>query len=269
MINGGDANLVISSIALEGTNAGDFSVTQNCIRVLSPGQQCAETISFAPGILEAKSATLMISSNDPDSPRAKINLSGRTDLNRVAVEMPEGGQALFMSSFNTRIQDVIPLDSLAEEDQPNGVSFGHGFYQFRLLPPQGVAYSAVAISFPEGTVPDTYYKYGKTPDNETPHWYEFMWDSESQTGAVIQGNVVTLYFVDGARGDDDLIVNGVIVDPGAPGFSTASVPPESSGGGGCVMHGQPRTPWAAFDLWLLTLFIILLGLYRRARTGTS
>ena len=30
--------------------------------------------------------------------------------------------------------------------------------------------------------------------------------------------LVTLFFVDGARGDDDLTANGVIVDAGAPAF---------------------------------------------------
>jgi len=61
----------------------------------------------------------------------------------------------------------------------------------------------------------TYYKYGPTPDAPTPHWYEFLYDGT--TGAEIDGNTITLHFVDGQRGDADLIANGVLVDPGAPG----------------------------------------------------
>ena len=41
-----------------------------------------------------------------------------------------------------------------------------------------------------------------TPDNITPHWYEFMYDN--QTGAIINGNTITLHFVDGLRGDDSI-----------------------------------------------------------------
>ena len=63
----------------------------------------------------------------------------------------------------------------------------------------------------------TYYKYGPTPDNPTPHWYEFTYDDE--TGAEINGNIITLYFVDGLRGDDDIMPNGTIVEPGGPGIT--------------------------------------------------
>ena len=72
----------------------------------------------------------------------------------------------------------------------------------------------IFLNLPPGTVVDTYWKYGPTPDDPTPHWYEFLFDGT--TGAVIDGNVITLHFVDGQRGDDDLTANGVIVDPGAP-----------------------------------------------------
>jgi hypothetical protein len=58
-----------------------------------------------------------------------------------------------------------------------------------------------------------------TPINETTtlHWYDFMWDETTQTGAVITGNLITLYFVDGRRGDDNITVNNSIWDQGGPG----------------------------------------------------
>src|SRR5439155_13531525 len=59
-------------------------------------------------------------------------------------------------------------------------------------------------------------------------------DGATNTGAIFglpvtaqQPNLidhVTLYFVDGQRGDDDLTANGVIVEPGGPAF-IASAPP--------------------------------------------
>jgi hypothetical protein len=63
-----------------------------------------------------------------------------------------------------------------------------------------------------------YRKYGPTPDNLEDHWYDFMYDG--QTGAVIDGPAgkVTLYFIEGQRGDDDLgnIGNETIIDQGGP-----------------------------------------------------
>ena len=74
----------------------------------------------------------------------------------------------------------------------------------------------MTIYLPAGANPTTYYKYGPEPGNPTDHWYEFLYNG--QTGAVISGNIITLHFVDGQRGDDDLTANGIIADQGAPGF---------------------------------------------------
>lgn len=79
----------------------------------------------------------------------------------------------------------------------------------------------------------TYRKYGPTPDNPVPHWYDFMYNG--QTGAVIAGNCITLYFVDGERGDDDLTQNGFIVDQGGPGQGNLSVPAVTPSGMGFVV----------------------------------
>lgn len=82
-----------------------------------------------------------------------------------------------------------------------------------------------------------YKKYGPTPDNPTPHWYDFMYDG--QTGAEISGGVVTLHLVDGLRGDDDLTENGTIVDQGGPGISATLVP--------------------AMNQWGMVMFLLLSG----------
>ena len=54
----------------------------------------------------------------------------------------------------------------------------------------------------------SYWILGRTPDNQTVHWYDFTFDGE--TGArLVDGNLV-LCFVDGKRGDTDLTANGYI-----------------------------------------------------------
>ena len=66
-------------------------------------------------------------------------------------------------------------------------------------------------NLPAGTV---YQKYGPTPDDASPHWYPMP--------ATISGNTVTLTITDGSIGDDDLIANGSIVDPGGPAIPSRS-----------------------------------------------
>jgi hypothetical protein len=111
---------------------------------------------------------------------------------------------------------------------PNGIYFPHGFFEFTInnadVPP---AETIVKLYLHSGQVPTTYYKYGRTPANQSDHWYEFLYDGE--TGAEINGNVITLHFVDGERGDDVLAQDGMIVDQGGPGVVVGG---GSSGGGG-------------------------------------
>ena len=54
-----------------------------------------------------------------------------------------------------------------------------------------------------------YWKFGPTPSNTNPHWYELP-------GATISGNMATFSITDGQIGDHDLSANGTIVDPGGP-----------------------------------------------------
>lgn len=115
----------------------------------------------------------------------------------------------------TTLHDVTATDNPSPSDAPAGVNFAVGFFDY-VIEGVGVGGSAVVTVFPEsGTVINTYYQYGPTPDDPTDHWYAFMHDGE--TGAIIHADHIELHFVDGKRGDDDLSENGQIVDPGAPG----------------------------------------------------
>jgi hypothetical protein len=83
------------------------------------------------------------------------------------------------------------------------------------------ANTTLTISLPTGSEFDTFYKYGATFDNPAAHWYDFMYDQTSETGAILDGDTITLYLKDGQYGDDDLSANGVISDPGGPGILEA------------------------------------------------
>jgi uncharacterized delta-60 repeat protein len=86
------------------------------------------------------------------------------------------------------------------------------------LPPSGAV--EVVLYLPSGALVNQYWKY-----ESVNGWYDFQWDGT--TGARFEDrngdgtNDVVLALVDGGRGDADGLVDGQIVDPGAPVF----VPP--------------------------------------------
>jgi hypothetical protein len=118
------------------------------------------------------------------------------------------------------IGDAAAVDKPTAADLPSGVEFPYGFFEFTIH-----------------VLNPGYYKYGPTPNDPTNHWYEFMYDAQTQTGAEINGNVITLHFVDGQWGDDGLTANSTIIDQGGPGFTSTSTTsaPSSSGSGGCFI----------------------------------
>ena|GEM_PF-2464289 len=119
-----------------------------------------------------------------------------------------------VSEVGTTLENVSAGDNPSPGDAPAGVEFPVGFLEFTVsgLAPGGS--TTVTLLLPAGHTVETYWKYGRTLDNPTPHWYEFLYDGT--TGAEILSDRIILHFVDGLRGDNDLTVNGQIVDPGAP-----------------------------------------------------
>ncbi|NNJ93582.1 MAG: hypothetical protein HKP57_02450 [Halobacteria archaeon] len=107
--------------------------------------------------------------------------------------------------------------------QSSGMSITRGYAGFNVtgLAPGGA--TTVTVTLPAGDAPDTFFNYGPTPSNQTPHWYVF--DFDGTTGAQIAGNVLTLHFVDGLRGDADLDAsNGLITGtPGGAGLLPADL----------------------------------------------
>ena len=115
------------------------------------------------------------------------------------------------------------------------MTFPYGFFEFTITGVGAGGSTTATIYLPEGETPTTYWKYGPTPLQNAPHWYEFIYDGS--TGAEFNDNVITLHFVDGERGDDDLDgTNGVVVDIGAPGDENAGFRLfDGSSDGGCFI----------------------------------
>ena len=164
-----------------------------------------------------------------------------------------GGSAHALVSGNSWEIDrgssgFIALGSVATP--PANVNFAQGLLSLRLINGTPGTLATVTINYSEPLPPGTvYWKYGKEPNNATPHWYQYP-------GAVISSDrkSITLTLKDGEQGDDDLTPDGVIVDPGGPGVSegTAAIPTLSE--------------WA---MLFLASLMLLLGFAQMRRGGRT
>lgn len=113
-------------------------------------------------------------------------------------------------------QKVRPLVNPSPDDAPAGNFFGLNFFDFTVTGVAAGAPVVVDVTLPNGVTPRSYFRYGPLSGGTGPVWYN--WGFDGTTGVEISANHATLHFVDGQRGDDDLVANGKIVDPGAPGL---------------------------------------------------
>ena len=135
--------------------------------------------------------------------------------------------------------------SLGAPALPQGVTLPHGVVSLRLEQGTQGSQATVVLTYPQALPQGArYYKYGKTRDNTTPHWYVF-------SGALVIGNTVTLTLRDGGEGDDDITENSVIQDPGGVGVSGGMVAP------------VPTLGQAALALLAMALGLLSYGRLRR------
>jgi ELWxxDGT repeat protein len=127
------------------------------------------------------------------------------------------------SSSGTILTNAVATKSPSTTQPPPDAAFPVGYLDFTVGGLTQGAATAVQLYLPPGVTANAYYQYGPTPDNSSPHWYSFSYDSLTNTGATFGTapdgrELITLHYVDGQRGDGDLSGNGQITDPGAPGI---------------------------------------------------
>ena len=87
LTNSGSAPLTITSIGDSGTNPGDFNETTTCAlspNTLAAGGSCTVSVTFAPTASGARSASLVVTDNAPDSPQS-ITFTGTGTTTPVPV----------------------------------------------------------------------------------------------------------------------------------------------------------------------------------------
>src|SRR5207248_345777 len=98
--NTGNAPLTISSIAITGTNSGDFAQANNCGSSLAANSSCTINVTFTPTATGARSASLSVSDTARGSPQP-ASLSGTGTAPAVSLtpsSVPFGNQQVSTSS---------------------------------------------------------------------------------------------------------------------------------------------------------------------------
>lgn len=202
----------------------------------------------------------------PDSQQAHVTSLQGSSGQYITVEITEvnGTPVVPGVAPPARLDSVYVLASsfpLATKSVTGltGYNFVHGFAGFNILGAtvsDTVTTARVQIILPAGQAPDTYFKYGRTPANTTPHWYKFTFDG--QTGADFSGgNRVMLDFVDGARGDSGIgIQDGAIREPAAGAVAFVAANTLAAGGGGGCSLGHPDAGIRQAGAWLAVFLLI-------------
>ena len=297
--NRGADDLFVSGVKFLGADAALFSVGTECVNVpIAATSSCNMQLGFSAAQVGAYSATARILSNDPARPEVDVSLNvtvsedGDGIPDAVEAAGPHGGDAN-QDGIADKFQDEVAsfLDANGQFvalEVPKGVSltgvkivdnpsaltvptigngtldFSYGFFSFVIenVPASGVV--TAKLYLPQGQSANGYFKFGRLPGEPLffvpAHWYNFLYEPQSRTGAEFSGNQVTLHYVDGGRGDNDQQVNGRIVDPGGP--AVISVGGGGSSGGGCSLvsaagAGRRGIP---VDFVLLLMGLIILRL---------
>lgn len=139
----------------------------------------------------------------PDYRQANVASLFTEDYNSyVTVEITGNGIFLNVNS----ISNPSPSDS--SED----VEFPFGFFDFTITGLNSGDSTSLVYHLSSST--NQFYNYGSSPTNPISHWYKFS--SNGVNGALFDNNNVILTYVDGDRGDNDLIENGTISSVGGP-----------------------------------------------------
>lgn len=158
-------------------------------------------------------------------------ISDSLQANVTSIRSYGGGDYITLESpAGTSLSNCQAVGNPATDTAPDDIEFPYGFFDFTINGIAAGGSTTLTLYFPADATLETYYKHGYEPGNETDHWYEFMYDGS--TGAEINGNVVTLHFIDADRGDDELTQDGMIIDIGGPASSAAPDPDPDTGGGG-------------------------------------
>jgi YD repeat-containing protein len=158
-----------------------------------------------------------------------------------------GGYATLAVPQGLSLSGVQAVGNPSPSDMPSRWGFPYGFFQFTTngLSSGGCTKATLYLPLYPGLT--KYFKYGPTPDNASPHWYEFTYESATTTGVVITHEAtrtrIDLHLCDGKRGDDDLTADGLLADQGGPAVQQYALQVQRTGTG----SGSVTAPAGGID----------------------
>jgi len=206
------------------TTASDGSITEFSHVLIQPCTPGIETnvpsLTGASGHIRPKAVSFGDGNGDGIQDWLQSNVASLSSLPGLWVSLaaPSG----------TVLENVTPTGPPDFTSLPAGYIFPIGFLSFGItnLPAGG---SVTLTNFLHldadagfSYAATTYFNFGPTPDNHTPHWYEFLFNGTS--GVELLPDRIILHLRDGARGDHDVNINGEIVTLGAPAYQLRSSP---------------------------------------------
>ena len=114
------------------------------------------------------------------------NQDGIPDSRQAHVaSLPEGVTGNYVSLVVNRplVLTSVGTAPMPEVLPPPGVVFPLGLFSFAVEGLSAGSSTTVDLLLPPGQEPETYFKYGPTPADTSPHWYEFL--ADGTTGAEI------------------------------------------------------------------------------------
>ena len=88
LTNTGTATLTMTSFALSGTNAADFSVSNDCGASVLAGGQCFVVVTFTPSNIGTRTASVVITDSASDSPQSIALTGNGNDINFAVTFTP-------------------------------------------------------------------------------------------------------------------------------------------------------------------------------------
>lgn len=148
------------------------------------------------------------------------NIPDRLQSNVNTVQNPRGGW-LSVATRAGLLVEKLEFPELKPEFKEQAVEFKRGFVGFKVRGvPKGES-AVVSIHTPEPFEEfSSFFEFGPTPDNFTPHWFDYK--DMGNYGSRLEDGRVELTLYDGALGDVDGVANGEILVLGGMGLAVGA-----------------------------------------------
>jgi hypothetical protein len=211
----------LASLPLALTKTSSFYIAgdTNADAILNVGETW---IWIVPGIIVNTNTTITVIGHGTDPMGNDITYPASPLERAIIIAVPTSEGLVFFTTSAGIIENMVNSTSsgVTPPYPPGmfGTNFPFGFFSFKITGLENGQSVDVTVTLPNGSITE-YWKYGPT-SGISADWYNFTFNT--QTGATFAGNIMTLHFTDGQRGDSDLDADGDIEDPGGPAAALPS-----------------------------------------------